>query len=154
MRQERKVEKLEKLLEPTVRRMGYELWGIQYRSRGFGNKVCIYIDSSTGISVNDCENVSRQVSGLLEVDQPFGHAYTLEVSSPGVDRVLFKLPQYIENIGENLDIRMHYPIDGSKRVKGCLLGIADGELILSVDDFEYLIPIDQVRIARVVPNLG
>ena len=84
--EEEKVEKLERLLEPTVTRMGYELWGIQYRSRRFEAKLCVYIDSSDGVSVDDCENVSRQVSGVLDIEAPFGHAYTLEVSSPGIFR--------------------------------------------------------------------
>ena len=154
MRQEKKVEKLERLLEPTVTRMGYELWGIQYRARRFEAKLCVYIDSSDGVSVDDCEIVSRQVSGVLDIEAPFGHAYTLEVSSPGIDRILFKRCQYEKNIGEVVDVRMHYPVEGSKRLRGVLTGIEDGELIITVDDFEYLVPIDQVKIARVIPNLS
>ena len=148
----RRVRDIERLIEPTVGAMGYELWGIDSNGNGVHEKLCVYIDSSSGIAVDDCEAVSRQVSGLLDVDDSFSDSYTLEVSSPGLDRILFKDNHFQMNIGQLLDIRMEVPLDGRRRVEARLVGVEDSELTVTVDDDEYLIPLERVRRARVVPQ--
>jgi len=148
----RRVRDIEQLIEPTVDAMGYELWGIDSNGNGVHEKLCVYIDSSSGIAIDDCEAVSQQLSGLLDVDDSFGASYTLEVSSPGLDRILFKDEHFRMNIGQMLDIRMEVALDGRRRVEGRLVGVEDNELIVTVDDDEYLIPFERVRRARVVPQ--
>ena len=86
----RRVTDIEQLIAPTIGAMGFELWGIDTSGIGSHERVCVYIDSGSGIAIEDCEAVSRQLSGLLDVDDSFSESYTLEVSSPGLDRILFK----------------------------------------------------------------
>ena len=148
----RRARDIEQLIEPTVGAMGYELWGIDSNGNGAHEKLCVYIDSDSGIAVDDCEAVSRQLSGLLDVDDSFRDSYTLEVSSPGLDRILFRDEHFLMSIGELLDVRLEVPLDGHRRVEGLLVGVEDGELVVTVDDDEYLIPLEQVRRARVVPQ--
>ena len=83
-------ERLRRLLEPAVEGFGYELLGVQLLAQGHHSKLRVYIDSEEGITVDDCARVSHQVSGVLEVEDPIPGQYTLEVSSPGMDRPLFR----------------------------------------------------------------
>lgn len=147
-----KAKQLEELLEPTIRALGCELWGIDYQSRGTHAKVCVYIDADSGVSVDDCEAVSHQVSGILDVEDLFSHPYTLEVSSPGLDRVLFKPEQYASSVGLDVDVRLHVPVDGTRRIKGLLTGFENDELVVGAGEDEYVIPREQVRVARIVPS--
>ena len=143
----RRARDIEQLIEPTVGAMGYELWGIDSNRNGAHEKLC-----DSGIAVDDCEAVSRQLSSLLDVDDSFNDSYTLEVSSPGLDRILFKDKQFQMHIGQQVNVRLEVPLDGRRRVEGLLVGVEDSELVVTVDDEEYLIPLEQVRRARVVPQ--
>ncbi|MFT7177559.1 MAG: ribosome maturation factor RimP, partial [Halioglobus sp.] len=82
---------LEEMLEPTVKAMGFSLWGIEYSSQGRYSVLRIFIERDSGITADDCAAVSSQVSGILDVEDPISGEYTLEVSSPGMDRRLFRL---------------------------------------------------------------
>ena len=90
---------LTQLLRPTVESMGYSLWGIELISPGRRPTVRLYIEAESGVTVDDCAQVSHQVSGILDVEDPISGEYTLEVSSPGVDRLLFHPEQYPPYIG-------------------------------------------------------
>ena len=79
-------------------------------------------------------------------------SYTLEVSSPGMDRLLFKPEQYAESIGETVDVRLNYPFEGRRRVVGALTGLENDEMVVQVEDSEYLIPLSNVQRARIVPR--
>ena len=96
----RRVRDIEELIAPTIGAMGFELWGIDTSGIGSHERVCVYIDSVSGIAIEDCEAVSRQLSGLLDVDDSFNETYTLEVSSPGLDRILFEDNQFRMHIGQ------------------------------------------------------
>ena len=148
----RRVRDIEELIAPTIGAMGFELWGIDTSGIGSHERVCVYIDSGSGIAVEDCEAVSRQLSGLLDVDDSFNETYTLEVSSPGLDRILFKDKQFQMHIGQQVNVRLEVPLDGRRRVEGLLVGVEDSELVVTADNEEYLIPLEQVRRARVVPQ--
>ena len=148
----RRVRDLEQLIAPTIGAMGFELWGIDTSGIGSHERVCVYIDSGSGIAIEDCEAVSRQLSGLLDVDDSFNETYTLEVSSPGLDRILFEDNQFRMHIGQRLNIRLEVPLNGRRRVEGLLVGVENGELVVTADNEEYLIPLEQVRRARVVPQ--
>ncbi len=89
-----KEQQIQQMLEPTVEALGFDLWGVEYLSQGRHSVLRVYIEHEKGISVDDCAAVSEQVSGVLDVEDPITGEYTLEVSSPGMDRLLFKLEQY------------------------------------------------------------
>ena len=78
-------------------------------------------------------------------------AYTLEVSSPGMDRLLFKSEHYLAHVGERVDVRLNYPFEGKKKLVGLLAGLEDNSVVLQLDDDEYLLPLENVQKARIVP---
>lgn len=144
---------LTQLLKPTIEDMGYALWGIELISPGRRPTVRIYIDADTGVSVDDCAQVSHHVSGVLDVEDPIKGEYTLEVSSPGVDRLLFEPEQYEPYVGEIVDVRLRLPVQGRRRFKGILMG-TDGEMLLvSIDEQEFSLPLRSVDRARAFPRL-
>lgn len=148
----RKENDIAALLEPVVALEGCEIWGVEYRAQGKHSKLAIYIDSDEGISVEHCERVSRRVSDVLDVEDVLPGAYTLEVSSPGMDRILFKPEHYVSCAGEEVEVRLNYPVDGTKRIRGVLIGLEDDEVVVRSGEDEYLLPLENVQRARVVPR--
>ncbi len=148
----RKEKDIAELLAPVVAMEGCQIWGVEYRAQGKHSKLAVYIDKDEGISVDDCERVSRRVSDVLDVEEALTSAYTLEVSSPGMDRILFTPGQYESCAGEQIEVRLNYPVDGSKRIKGVLMGLEDGEVVVRSGEDEYLLPLENVQRARVVPR--
>jgi ribosome maturation factor RimP len=127
------VDMISDLLRPTVQTLGLELWGIEHLMRGRSSLLRIYIDSDQGITIEDCERVSRQVSGILDVEDPLPGEYTLEVSSPGLDRPLFSFEQYQRFVGEVVNLRLRAPIDGRRKFKGVLEKAEAEQITLIVD---------------------
>ncbi len=148
----KKEQELETLLTPTVAALGLRVWGVEYLGQGKHSMLRIYIDRDEGVTIDDCEAVSKQVSELLDVEEVLTSSYTLEVSSPGMDRVLFKPEQYAESIGETVDVRLNYPFEGRRRVIGALTGLENDEMVVQVEDSEYQIPLSNVQRARIVPR--
>lgn len=148
----KKEQELETLLTPTVAALGLRVWGVEYLGQGKHSMLRIYIDRDEGVTIDDCEAVSKQVSELLDVEEVLTSAYTLEVSSPGMDRVLFKPEQYAESIGETVDVRLNYPFEGRRRVIGALTGLENDEMVVQAEDSEYQIPLSNVQRARIVPR--
>ncbi|TCO75089.1 ribosome maturation factor RimP [Chromatocurvus halotolerans] len=142
-------ETLRQLLQPTVEALGFELWGVEHLSQGRHSVLRLYIDRDAGISVDDCALVSAQVGSVLDVEDPIAGDYTLEVSSPGLDRRLFSLPQYDRFSGEAVDVRLRTPYEGQRRFRGVLKGIEGEDVVVQVEDHEYLLPFDQIDKARV-----
>lgn len=147
-----KLSVLQELIEPSVVALGYQLWGIEMISQGRHSMLRIYIDAEEGIGVEDCASVSRQVSGILDVEDPISGEYTLEVSSPGMDCPLFTLEQYKAFVGHVVQLKLRMPFDGRRRFKGVLSGIEDEDIVLVVDQEEYLLPIDHIEKANIVPQ--
>jgi ribosome maturation factor RimP len=147
-----KLDQLNELLEPAVVALGYQLWGTEFRASRGRSLLRIYIDSPNGITVDDCAAVSHQASGILDVEDPIAGEYVLEVSSPGMDRPLFTIPQYLQYIGWIVDVRLRYPFEGRKRFKGILSGVEDQDVVVVVDAHEYLLPIEQIDRAHLVPQ--
>ena len=144
---------LGKMLEPGIRSMGYELVGIEYQSGGKGGGLLrVYIDSEQGISADDCQMVSYQVSGVLDVEDPIPGHYTLEVSSPGLDRLLFKAEDFTRFAGQLVKLRMTFPVNGQRRFKGRLQGMRDGMVVIEQDGEEINLPYEQIDQARLVPE--
>ncbi len=148
----RKEQQLQELIAPTVDALGCELWGIEYVAQGRRSLLRIFIERPDGVSVEDCERVSRQVSGLLDVEDPIKTNYRLEVSSPGFDRLLFRPDQYLRYLGETLDVRLNFPYEGRRKFVGQLVGLEDNEVVLRIEDEEYLLPLENVQRARIVPT--
>lgn len=147
-----KMNQLQELIEPSVVALGYQLWGIEMLSQGRHSMLRIYIDAEEGIDVEDCAKVSRQVSGIMDVEDPISGEYTLEVSSPGMDRPLFTLEQYRAYIGHVVQLKLRMPFDGRRKFKGVLNGIEDEDVVLIVDQDEYLLPVDHIEKANIVPQ--
>jgi ribosome maturation factor RimP len=108
-------------------------------------------DAENGISIEDCEKVSRQISGVMDVEDPIQSEYTLEVSSPGMDRPLFRLEQYQEFVGHQVQIKLRMAFEGRRKFTGLIKGIEGDEVIVVVDDHEYLLPFDSIEKANIVP---
>ncbi|MGO1460686.1 MAG: ribosome maturation factor RimP [Marinobacter sp.] len=147
-----KHKQLEDILRPVVEGLGYELWGIEYRSRGYQSLLRVFIDDvENGVGVDDCEKVSRQVSGVMDVEDPIKTEYTLEVSSPGMDCPLFRLEQYQAFVGHNVQIRLRMAFDGRRKFQGLIKAVEGDEVVVIVDDHEYLLPFDSIEKANIVP---
>ncbi len=147
-----KLNTLEEILRPVVEGLGYQYWGIEFRSQGHHSLLRLFIDDAeNGISIEDCEKVSRQVSGVMDVEDPIQTEYTLEVSSPGVDRPLFRLEQYDAFVGHQVSIRLRMAFEGRRRFQGLLKGTENGDVIVVVDDHEYLLPFESIDKANIVP---
>ncbi|WP_028695130.1 ribosome maturation factor RimP [Pseudomonas cremoricolorata] len=147
-----KLEQLQALLAPVVEGLGYQCWGIEYVSQGKHSVLRIYIDKEGGILVDDCESVSRQASAILDVEDPISSEYTLEVSSPGMDRPLFTLEQFASHAGEQVKIKLRIPFEGRRNFQGLLRGVEDQDVVVQVDDNEFLLPIDSIDKANIIPS--
>ena len=143
---------IEALLTPAVEALDCELWGVEYMSQGRHSKLRLYIERPDGVSIEDCERVSREASDLLDVEDLVSESYTLEVSSPGMDRILFKPAHFASSVGQQVDVRLHFPFEGRKRFVGLLAGFEDEEAVVRVEDEEYLLPIENILRARLVPQ--
>jgi ribosome maturation factor RimP len=148
----KKEQQLEALIAPSVAALGLNVWGVEYLAQGKRSLLRVFIDSPDGVTIDDCERVSRQVSDLLDVEEVLAATYTLEVSSPGMDRLLFKPQQFAESIGETVDVRLNYPFEGRRRIVGALTSLENDEVVVQVEDSEYLIPLSNVQRARIVPR--
>lgn len=148
-----KEQQIEQLLKPTVEAMGFDLWGVEYVSQGRHSVLRVYIDAEQGINVDDCAAVSHQAGSVLDVEEPISGEYTLEVSSPGMDRLLFKLEQYPQYANEVIELRLRSPFEGRRKFKGILKGIEGEDIVVQVDDHEYLLPHSAVDKARIEPRI-
>ena len=143
--------KLNDLIKPAIEKMGYELTDLEVKNQGREQLISIFIDNLTGINIEDCEIVSRQISLLLDVENPISGKYTLEISSPGLDRKLTKLNHFKRFIGNELRIKLLRSMDGRRNFRGKLLAANKESIKVQVDDQLYKLPIDMIEIARLVP---
>jgi len=143
--------KLSDMFEPVIESMDYELVCVELTGSGNGTILRVYIDKDKGITVDDCQAVSYQLSGILEVEEPLQSHYTLEISSPGLDRPLVKPEHFEQFIGDLVKIRSTEAVLGRKNFKGILESF-DGEyLCVAVDNEVYEIPFEIVEKASLVP---
>ena len=143
---------LTELIAPVVESMGFTFWGLEFMPQGKRSMLRIFIDHADGINVDHCAQVSRQVSAVMDVEDPFAQEYTLEVSSPGMDRPLFTLEQFQQYANHIVELRLRMPFDGRRKFKGQLIGVEQEDVVLVVDDHEYLLPIELIEKANVVPQ--
>tara|TARA_B100000586_G_scaffold63868_1_gene44162 strand:+ start:529 stop:993 length:465 start_codon:yes stop_codon:yes gene_type:complete len=138
------------LIEPTVLAMGLQLWGIDLSQRGKYSILRIYIEREEGVTITDCEKVSRQVSAILDMEDPIAGEYTLEVSSPGLDRPLFTSEQFGRFIGSDVKVRLHHPVDGRRKLNGSIENVSGDEIMLSVDGEGFRLQHTDIEKANVV----
>jgi ribosome maturation factor RimP len=140
------------LLQPVVADLGYELWELEYAARAGGGLLRLYIDQPDGISVEDCEKVSRAVSQKMDESDPIAAAYTLEVSSPGMDRVLRTRQHFARFTGEPVQVEMTAKLNGRKRFAGRLTSVTEGAITLDTDGGSVSLPLDAIHKARLAPQ--
>ena len=150
----KKEQELEALLAPTARAFGCELWGVEYRPWGRGRSTLrVFIDSDQGVTIDDCERVSAQVGAVLDVENPIVDSYRLEVSSPGLDRMLFRREQYESSVGCRVNVQLAFPLEGRRRFEGVMVGVREDDIVLRLDEdaAEYALPFAQIQRTRIVP---
>lgn len=140
------------LLGPTVERLGYELADLEVRLGGKSGLIRLFIDKPEGIGLEDCEKVSRAVSALLDVEDPVPGNYNLEVSSPGLDRKLRKVEHFQRFIGQIVNVKLRFPLDGRRRFRGKLLSADDENIVVEVDGESYSLALTTIDTARLVPD--
>ena len=139
------------LFEPVVESMGYELVGVEFTGGINHGTLRVYIDRENGVSLEDCASISHQISGILDVEEPIQQGYDLEVSSPGLDRPLFKLSDFERFSGQLAKIKMSVAVDGRRNFKGMLQGIIDSRLIeIEVDGEVYQLPLVDIGKANLI----
>ena len=143
---------LDSLLRPVVTGMGYVCWGIELVRQGRSSLLRIYIDSGAGVTLEDCERVSKRVSGVLDVEDPIAGEYLLEVSSPGLDRLLFNRDQYEQFVGKTVKVRLSGSVDDRKRITGRIEAVIGETLVLNESGREFQIPLGEIEKARLCPD--
>ena len=145
---------LTQLFEPVVESMGYELVGVEFNAGGGHGTLRVYIDREQGVSLDDCAAISHQLSGILDVEEPIQQAYDLEISSPGIDRPLFKLADFERFIGSIAKIKLAVGLEGRKNFKGRLQAVADARLItIEVDGEQFDLPYADIARANLVGEI-
>lgn len=144
--------RLRTLLEPGIDALGFELIELEYVS-GQRAVLRIYIDAPGGVLVEDCERVSRYVSGVLDVEDPVPGQYALEVSSPGLDRPLVRPEHFRRFAGHEVQVETRQPQDGRRRFRGVLIEEREGLITLRCEDRTVELHLDALRSARLVPEL-
>lgn len=146
-----KLKQLEDLLRPVVEALEYDFWGLEYLAQGRHSTLRIFIDHADGIAVEDCAKVSHQISGVLDVEDPIQNEYNLEVSSPGTDRPLFRLEHYKKFIGHQVAVRLQSPFEGRRKYQGIIKGVEGDDVLVVVDDHEFVLPFESIERAHIVP---
>jgi len=145
-------QRLTEMFTPSVEDLGYELVGIEYIRAGQHSTLRVYIDQETGILVDDCAAVSRQISALMDVEDPITNEYTLEVSSPGLERPLFNAQQYTAFVGEEVKVQLRMPIQNRRKWKG-IIDSVEGEIIcVNVDGTLERFALSNIQKANIVPK--
>jgi ribosome maturation factor RimP len=146
------------LLAPTVQSLGLELLGVEYLAAPGGALLRLYIDvpadagEERTVGIEDCEATSREVSAQLDVADPISAHYTLEVSSPGVDRPLFTAAQFARFTGETAKVALKLPQDGRRRLQGAITAVDGDRITFDVDGIAFVVAIDNIEKARLVPD--
>ena len=153
MKNDTLIQKLRKITQPIVEKNNCELYHLEYVKEGGENFLRIYIDSSKGISLEDCETVSRATSEILDVEDPISDSYYLEVSSPGIERILYDDNHLEKYLGQNVLINLNSLYEGKKKLEGTLLGFSDVQIEIQYDGNNISIPKEKISIVSLKPVL-
>lgn len=146
------LKKVEDLIGPVICSLGYMLIEREFVMDGGRWVLRLYIDREGGITVGDCERVSNGIGDLLEVEGVIPMNYTLEVSSPGLDRPLRKREDFEKFCGSNIRLRTSHPIEGRSNYKGVLVAMDGDDIVMRIDGAEYRIPFSALLRARLDPG--
>ncbi len=138
------------MLQPAVDALGFELLGVEFIRAGNHSTLRVYIDHENGISVDNCADVSHQVGAILDVEDPISTEYSLEVSSPGMDRPLFTVEHFAKVVNETVSVKLNVPQDGRRNFKGTLVEVEGDMININVDNQVFSILIDNVQKAHLV----
>ncbi len=141
------------LIEPVINAMGYQLWGVEYLGQGKHSILRVYLDKTGGVDIDDCAQASKQISSLLDVEDPIKSEYTLEVSSPGLDRMLFNLKQFQEYAGFHAKLRLTESFEGQRNFTGQIKAVEKDEVILITSDEEYTLPYELIEKANLISQV-
>jgi ribosome maturation factor RimP len=146
-------DELKALIGPAIESMGFEFVGVEYHSNPKNRLVRIFIDKAPdGVSIDDCAEVSREVSAVLDVEDPVSGQYSLEVSSPGVERPLFELEHYAAFEGQDAVVHLHAPHEGRRKFTGVLRGVGESDIAIEVDGTLVRLPFDAIRRGHIKPD--
>lgn len=140
------------LLEPAINALGCELVGLDLLPQGKRSLLRIYIDKENGVTIDDCSAVSHQVSGVLDVEDPIREQYTLEVSSPGLNRPLFKLEQFERFIGHWVKLRLYIAFEGRRNFTGRIVTVEDDAVQIEMDGEPFTFTVEDIDKAHLVPD--
>jgi ribosome maturation factor RimP len=143
---------LNNIIAPAVTMLGYEFIACELVPQGGQVLLKVYVNSDTGITVRDCEIVSRQISALLDVEDPVAGKYDLEVSSPGADRLLVTGEHYRRFVGRSIKVKLRQSRNGRRNYKGLLQSVSDGNIVVVVDGDTFVLPISEIERANLVPD--
>lgn len=141
-------------LAAVAEAMGYEFVGFELQRQGRGSLLRVYIDSPNGITVDDCSKVSRQVSAMLDVEDPIQGAYTLEISSPGLNRPLFEIAHFEKYIGSKVKIRLQVPMGSRRNIVGVLSKIEGMNIHILMDAEEVVVPFSDIERAKLIADIN
>jgi len=139
------------LLQPVISAMGYEMWGVEQLPDGRDSLLRVYIDHESGIRMEDCERVSKQVVGILDVEDPISGSYRLEISSPGLDRPLFTLDQFNRFKGAYAHVHLRQKFKQRRHIKGEINRIAEDAVTIISDGDEFIISAGLIEKANLLP---
>lgn len=142
------------IVEPVIVGMGYDFWGLECQISANTAQVRIYIDKDEGITLDDCSRVSQQLSAVLDVEDPVEVPYTLEISSPGINRKLFTAEQMQRSVGSQVKVKTSWPIDERRNIRGILQDVDEENITVVTEDAKsFVIPVEAIKNARLNVDL-
>ncbi|MGV8980297.1 ribosome maturation factor RimP [Clostridium sp.] len=153
MKNDTLIQKLTKITKPIVEENNCELYHLEYVKEAGENFLRIYIDNESGISLEDCEKISRATSEILDVQDPITDSYCLEVSSPGIERILYDDNHMEKYVGQNVLVNLNSLYEGTKKLEGNLLGFSDMQIEIQYDGNNISIPREKISIVNLKPVL-
>lgn len=145
-------EKVENLLEKTINDLGYSLYDVEYAKEAKNYFLRIFIDKDTGIDLNDCEKVNNEITDLLDEADYIKEQYFLEVSSPGIERILRKEKHLKQNIGVEIEVNLFKSVDGKKQMIGILEKYDETNITLKIEENEVIIPRKSISLMKKAYN--
>ena len=145
--------KVEILLEPIIKNLGYDLYDVKYEKEGKDYYLRIIIDKPEGIDINDCENVNNNINDILDEADYIKEQYFLEVSSPGIERILRKSKHYNAQIGKEISVKLFKPIEKKKEFIGIVENFNETDgITLKVDNTTIKIDLKDIAVAKTIFN--
>ncbi len=144
-------EKIREIIKPLTEAKRISIYDVLFLKRGKGRVLRVYIDKPGGVTVEDCARVSREISVVLSVEGVVDEPYTLEVSSPGVNRMLRRKEHFVQNVGNDIVVYTEEPIGGRRNFGGRLEDVDEGDIIVrSKDEVVYRIPLNTIKKAHLI----